>query len=223
MAPTFLGDRLRPRKDERPSGRLGADRRGPILLQARLGPGQRAGRLARTDGAAQSLGVGCAVGVGLGAGRGLRLLGLGTFPRPEPDFNLSLDVARAEVRAVRVARHVSHALWRFEQRCRLLAERDLSDFRGFVLARDGLIRVIEPRLPDCAGSASSRRRSRGRRRTRRGEWGAPRRTSTPTYLQPDAAVPSPTSLGSRSISQSGPSPTLRTVWMNTRGSSPMAS
>ena len=41
------------------------------------------------------------------------------------------------------------ALWRFEQRCRLLAERDLGDLGGSELARDGLTRVIGQRLPDA--------------------------------------------------------------------------
>ena len=126
-------------------------RGGPARANPRPGsPGSRSwGRSARSVArrTAQSLGVGTHGGRRAGRRQGLRLLGLSTFPRPEPDFNLSLDVARAEVRAVRVTRHVSHALWRVEQRRRLLAERDLGDFRGSVLARDGLIRVIEPAAP----------------------------------------------------------------------------
>ena len=126
----------------------------PPAGSGRTGAGQSSFRLAslHASGPAGPLGLGPrlgrTVGIGVGVGSGVASASGGAAQSldPEPDF-LSREIARAEVLAVRLARHVSHALRRFEQRCRLLAERDLGDLPGSELARDGLTRVISQRRP----------------------------------------------------------------------------
>ena len=145
-----------------------------------------------------------------------------TVPRPEPDFNLSPNVARAEVRVVRLARHVSHALRRFEQRRRLLAERDLRRPPWFRTGLGWADLRHRSTAPGCAGSAGSRCRARGRRRTRHDalvdrQRLRRRRISSPLprfHCRPHSD-PAP--------SRSPALPQLRMVRMNTRGSSPKAS
>ena len=80
--------RERHRLDARASGGLGADRRGPVLLQARLGPASGpVGSLGRRATERQSLGPGRTVGVGVGAARrSLRFRRWSAVPDAEPDL-----------------------------------------------------------------------------------------------------------------------------------------
>ena len=70
-----------------------------------------------------------------------------TVAYTEPDDLLIREITRAEVLVVRLHRHAGDAHRRFEQCCRLIAERDLGDLPGSELARDGLTRVISLRRP----------------------------------------------------------------------------
>ena len=126
---------------------------------------------------------------------------------------------------VRLHRHGCDAIRRCEgeQPGRLLAEFDLRDLgRPDGAAWDRVAGVVQVRLSDCAGSAASHRRSRGRRRHRRD--GGP--DARPRSRRRRIASPSPPSrCRPRSDPASSRSPALRRTpgrrgcRMNTRGSS----